>query len=821
MICPAGPPLVAYAAGSLLGYCLPEWRDLFRLGLLLLLPPALASFLGCRRSLPRILPLLLCVTLLGGLRTGLRLRPMLPPGHLLHRVTAKPLLLEAVLIRAPEFRAAYTRLMVQARTVRSSEGAVPVQGRAELWVSGRAAELRVGDVLAVEVQLKIPRNYGNPGEIDRRARSLLQGIYVRGSVRDARHICRLGVARGYRLERWLQDVRTRLTAFFEEARDPRARGLLRAWFLGDRSGLTESLSEAFRSSGLAHVLAISGLHVGLVGLFAYRSLKAVLKRSTRLLLHSSVEKIAVLGCLPVVSGYVLIAGSPTTAVRAATMYALFVGSLLLDRVAAVWNSLALAALLILLGDPEALFSASFQLSFTAVAGLLAVGSSWSRPAPGSPPQGAGGWAWLRRRATAWVWRLVCATFAAGMATAPLAAYHFNCITPLAVLSNLVVLPLVGCFVIPLGLVTTGAALICPAAAVPVLGVTSAGARWVGGAAEVLAAVPFASVRVGRPSFMEMGLFYLAFFVWFGARPGPWRKRILWVCVALFFLSVSGSVLRSRVASELSVTFLAVGQGDGILVEFPRGRRMIVDGGLARAGHYDAGRSIVSPFLGYRRIRRLDYMVASHGQADHYGGLPFLADRFDPGELWIGPELGCEPSGYTEFLDQCRRKGIPIRRLCRGKGPFWIEGVQVEVLNPPCPGTGGRLDAEPDGGGLNDQSLVLRLTLGRVSVLLTGDIEGDAEEALADRPERLRSALLKVPHHGSSSSSRPVFLDAVAPGAAVVSSGYGRRLRFPTEEVVCRYRKRGIPLYRTDLDGAVRVRTDGCSMWIETFGEGDR
>ncbi len=344
MIFPAGLPLFAYVAGSLLGWHCADWRDLFGVGLLCCVPPALALFLGSRRLLWKLLPLLMCLVLLAALRTSLRLKPVFSPDHLVHHASGQPLLLEGVLVRQPEVRTAFTRLVFEARTLRTSGGAVGTQGRADLWVSGRMPDLRVGDILLAEVRLKIPRRFGNPGEVDRKARSFLEGTYVRGSVRDGRHLFRLGVAEGYRFERFVQEVRSDLAAFFEKEPDPKARGLLRAWFLGDRSGLTDALAEAFRSSGLAHLLAISGLHVGLVGLFTYRVLKWLLKRSDRVLLRFSVEKIAVLGCLPVVLAYVLLVGAPMTAVRAVTMFALFVGSLLLDRARAVWNSLSCSRL---------------------------------------------------------------------------------------------------------------------------------------------------------------------------------------------------------------------------------------------------------------------------------------------------------------------------------------------------------------------------------------------------------------------------------------------------------------------------------------------
>jgi competence protein ComEC len=150
------------------------------------------------------------------------------------------------------------------------------------------------------------------------------------------------------------------------------------------------------------------------------------------------------------------------------------------------------------------------------------------------------------------------------------------------------------------------------------------------------------------------------------------------------------------------------------------------------------------------------------------------------------------------------------------GAFSVNGVGVEILNPPCAGKREGQGSAECARGINDHSLVMRLTFGRVSVLLTGDIEAQAEKDLLTAPNRVEAVLLKVPHHGSPSSSHEPFLDAVAPGMAVVSSGYRNHFGFPSEEVVRRYRDRGILLYRTDLEGAVRFKTDGRTVWMETY-----
>jgi competence protein ComEC len=503
------------------------------------------------------------------------------------------------------------------------------------------------------------------------------------------------------------------------------------------------------------------------------------------------------------------------------MFVLFVGSQLLDRAPAVWNSLFLAGLMILIGDPAALFSVSFLLSFVAVAGLLAAVSLW-KPLPAEDPSKEPRvrdvlWTGARRSA----WRLLTAGLAATIATAPLVAFFFNRVTPLAVLVNLLVVPVVGWLVIPVGLITVVTALVSATAATPLLEIASAGTRFVAMAAEACAKIPCASLWVGRPTVLEVAVIYLSLSAWVWLRGSPWKKRVLLACVMTFCISLSYSILRNRLARDLVITFLSVGQGDSILVEFPQGKRMIVDGGIARKGYQDAGRNIVLPFLGHRRICRLDYMVASHGQADHYGGLYSIAEELKPDELWISPEVGCEAEGYRDLLDFCRHERVRILRLCRDVGTLSVGGVKVQVLNPPCDPEGGPERWVDCSKRINERSLVLRLTFGSVGVLLTGDIEGRAEEGLRVDRKGLHALLLKVPHHGSPSSSSGAFLDAVGPGVAVVSAGYGNRFGFPPDEIVHSYRDRGILLYRTDLDAAVLVSTHGCPLWVETFGRSGR
>ncbi len=821
MIAPSGLPLFVYMSGMFLGWNYPQWREGFLYGLFFFVPPALVVFILLNSPRQRCLPLLACLLLIAALRTSLCLNPDLPQEHLVSYVTGEKVLLEGVLYRPPVVYDNFTQLYFKAKYVRSSCGTKSVNkdssvaGRAELFVNERRPDLQVGDRLLVEARLKKPRNYGNPGEFDRKSRFFLNRIYVRGSIK-AGHLFLLGGDKRYRFQRWIQRVRRRLGEFLTNEEDINVRGVLKVWFLGDRSDISEVLVAAFRSTGLAHLLAISGLHVGLISLFIYNILKALLKRSVRLLLRCSIKKIAAVGSLPWLLFYVLIAGSPVTAVRASTMAVLCVGALLLDRPHALWNALGIAALLILVSDPGALFSVSFWLSFVAVAGLLTA-MPWMRSAASKDPL-------LQDKGGACLWgqfkmalrQLLVVSLTAFVVTAPLTAYFFNKITPLGILANLVVVPLVGWFVLPCGFLTLLIALVSFSAAEPFLKVTSLGVKLVIMLTEAFEQIPGVCLRVGSPTFFELTLFYFSLFLMLKPKGSIWRKRFLPINIIVFVTIVIFGYLQPRWHHGLEITFLSVGQGDSTLIEFPGGKRMLVDGGLAIRNGHDAGKRIIAPFLGRRRICRLDYIVASHGQADHYGGLYYLAQEFRPKELWIGPAAGCEGAGYGEFVNMCARKGIRIRRLCREAGPFFINGVKTEILGPDCK----RKDYSPAAGncssGVNDLSLVMRLTFGEVSLLLTGDIESKAERELLAAKKDLKALILKVAHHGSQSSSRADFLDAVAPKIAVISAGYGNRFGFPAEVVVRRFREKGIALFRVDLDGAVQINADGDKVTVKPF-----
>jgi len=409
-----------------------------------------------------------------------------------------------------------------------------------------------------------------------------------------------------------------------------------------------------------------------------------------------------------------------------------------------------------------------------------------------------------------------------MVSAPVAAVFFRRVTLLGIISNVLVVPWTGWFILPAGFLSVALCLFYPSIAVLPLWVANWCSEILISVVKIFARMPGISVTVKRPVGWEICVYYLLVLLVLFFRP----KRGKMILLSLYLVVVSLAVISRSIPypqeHELKITFISVGQGESILVEFPDRYRMLVDGGGARKGHWDAGRNIIAPFLQSKGLSRLDAIMVSHPQTDHYGGLEYIASHFGPKWLWIPPFNGCEEQGYRYFLEMCRSKGIRIRVSCNNMGAIRFHGTEFEFLNPPCAGRRVSNGNERDcSKGLNNESIVLRICFHKIQILLTGDIERDAEKMLAGQTRDLKAFILKVPHHGSSSSSSPAFLDAVSPIIAVVSAGYGNRFGFPSAEVMARYKRRGIRVYRTDLDGAVFIRTDGHRITVHSFrGRGE-
>lgn len=597
---------------------------------------------------------------------------------------------------------------------------------------------------------------------------------------------------------------------------PREAPVLEALLLGDRSRIPPSIRDAFARAGAAHVLAVSGLHIAMVALMTGSLLIGLLGRSVRLLSDGTARRIGIVGGTVAAWVYALFAGGAEPALRAALMGTAIAAAAIAGRRGNGWNGLLLAGALLVLLDPARVFEPGVQLSFASVAGLL---WCWGGGAPGTKADGSDRgrpgdrWPPLLLSAARRVGALFLITISATMATLPIQASVFGRVSLVAPLGNLVVIPLLGSVAVPCLLLSGALLTLSDRVAGLLIQIAAAASRGSVAWVRWLSEWDGAAVAVPPPSTIET----LSWFALFLALPPLIRRRPAGVLTrrraiglaALGLIALAGDAVlwtwRLKPPPSLRIRVLDVGQGDATLLETPEGDRILVDAGpafsLPGGGRFDAGERIVAPALRALRIRALDILVVSHPDADHAGGAPAILEGFRVGEVWI-PAGGEGAEGLRRVITTAGRLGVPVVPLARGGAARVRGNTRIEVLGPPRP------SRQPPGSGWNDRSLVLRIVTPELRVLLPGDIEAAGEAALLRAGRDLRSDILKVPHHGSDTSSSRPFLAAVRPSLALVSAGSGNRFGFPAAATLARLTAAGARVLRTDLHGAITVPGEG-------------
>ena len=667
----------------------------------------------------------------------------------------------------------------------------PTTGRLLVTVRTVEQPWQLGDGLEAQLALRHPRNFGNPGEFDYEAYLARRQVYVTGFAPSdrawRRRPIRRWTVRGY-LEHWRDAVGRTI----RQTLDGDTATIVAALLIGEAAALTPEIRQRYARAGVSHVLAISGLHVGLVAAAAYAAARWLLSRSEWLLLRANVPKLALMFTALHVLFYAAIAGGSLSTIRAVVLVQLSVVATLVNRPRDWLACLAVTAIAISLWWPGSLFEISFQLSFVAVLaivlGMRRVTTWWNAWEEARLVRLRG----LHWRLLRWFVLSQAVTVCALLGTAPLTAWHFNRLSFVAVVANAFAIPLLGFLPVSIGLLATLVVPLMPTLASALLVATGAivtGADWL---VRLCATLPGASVRVISPSSVELVLLYGLL----AALLIPRRSHqllVIAICTLLLGADAAYWYQQRFHRGTLQLTFLSVGQGDSTLIEFPGSAVMVIDGG-GLSINFDVGDRIVGPYLCRRKIGQVDYLVLTHADFDHFGGLTFLVRAFAPGAFWWNgfPGLG---SRFSTFEHTVRVHEVSTTVAWRGFRRV-IDGVEVLVLHP----------GSKAAGSSNDRSLTVQLRYGQTSVLFPGDLEAKGERALlgAERGA-LRSTILKVPHHGSRTSSSIPFVRAVSPRLAIVSAGYRNRFRMPHPDVLAVYRERGTQVWRTDRDGAVMVR----------------
>ncbi len=725
----------------------------------------------------------------------------------------KQVTIEGVVLEPSKHMEDRVRLILRADWLLLKDREKRVNDRILVNVFSEGRAFATGDRLRFPARLRPFRNFNNPGRYNYELAMRVRGITCAASVTDGRRIVPMGRGDPGFSGGLLEKVRGPVRGLFAQGLSPEDRALYRALVLGERQDLTPIIREPFDRAGLGHILAVSGLHIGLIAWLVFTLVMFGLSRSYKLALRVPLrEAAAILTCLPVIA-YAGIAGFQVSSQRAMIMVLAFLLSLVLGREKDVWSTLALAALVILALNPLAVFSISFQLSFFAVTGILWFAPVLYRkmiPAGG----GAGGKKTMFGRFLAYAAGLFSVTLSATVFLLPLTVFYFHRISLVALPANLMVVPVLGLWVLPLGLMASLSLAFSQPLAVFLIQMGALGLEWIRGITGALTQYPWSSVWVITPNVFELALVYSLFFFLFFSGRRPWVKLGLGMVLVLMAADALYWVHRTQFNPHVKITLLDVGQGNSALVRLPGGKRMLIDGGGYPGGVFDTGRMVVAPFLLREKIRRVDYVVLTHPQADHMNGLRFIAAHFDPREFWSNGDR-VETPVYGELMEILSSKKIKIRSPPAFESGRILSGVRVDLLHPPAAPKG-----TPGGGetlGINDRSLVLKLTYGGVSVLFPGDLERAGERSVASRAgPSLRSDVLIAPHHGSRGSCTRFFLERVRPRYVIISCGKGNTFGFPHRDTIGRIREAKAGIIRTDEGGAVELTMGPHGLEIRTF-----
>ncbi len=798
-----------------------------------------------QRKTSRLFPLMLFLGL-GYLSVHPWSAPRFPDHHIVRLAGGPKWNIVGLVHSRPKQLANRTRFTLQVQGVSDEQTTRQATGLLRVSVSGDHLDLDRGDRIEFSSRIRSIRNFNNPGAFNYRRYMAFRKIWAT-AYSSAERVRVLDRGIGYGPVRALDAVRNRVDALIERSREGPHRDVLRALILGNRDRISPDLREAFHRCGVGHLLAISGLHIGIVAGSAFFALVAILSRFEVLLWSAWVRKAAAIGAFIPALFYALLAGMSPSTQRALAMVAMFLLTFLLEREQDSINTLAVAALMILLANPPALYSISFQLSFAAVFFII-VGLSRVRPGSDMPSESIG-----RRLGL----KLVCfvvVTVAATLGTLPLVMTYFQQVSLIAVVTNCVFVPLIGFGVVPLGLLSVLVLWICPPVAA--WGMQLAGALLGYGieGIEFFAGLPFAAVQTFMPSHVEIGCYYLllagvlamlrpadgasgghvplraeraagpvdkekkagAFFIGLQRR-WRWSAAVVILAVLAALIDTGYWIHQRFFRSDLRVTIVDVGQGSAALLELPGGACVLADGGgFSDNAVFDVGERVLAPLLRRKKILTVETLILSHPNSDHLNGLVYIADRFGVQQILTNGEKR-NTLGYRRLLDVLERRHIrEIPCSDHSRQPF-ISGATLRVLYPPANYLKKKIK-EP-WRDTNNNSLVFAVGLGSVSFLFPGDITTRAEkELVALAGNRLKATVLILPHHGSRTSSSHDFIEAVHPRIGVVSSGWKNRFGFPHPEVLQRFERRQVRIYRTDFDGAIELVTDGrhlqISPWID-------
>lgn len=702
-------------------------------------------------------------------------------------------------------------VIIRAREIGEGRGPRPVSGYLRMAVYGDNPDIQYGDIIMAKVKLRRPGSFKNQGSFDYEKYLMRRGIRSTTSTKS-QEIKKIGVG-GWKILRYIYSVREGIRVKALNSLDQDLSPIFMAMIIGETGYITDGIRDDFMYSGTTHILSISGSHLALVALLIFNSARVILLyMPSRLLLRMGEyiipSRAAAAATIPPLILYTLITGSEVATVRSLIMASIYLIAILIEREDDILNALAFAAVVILTWDPDALWDISFQLSFVSVLFIGLALENWSKwKNKDKVDEGD-----HRISEAASVWQkigsslLLCLIISAGamIGTAPLVIYYFHQLPWVGIAANLAVSPVVGVFVLPAGLVSAFISYLFNSSGLIFSGLNNIVLLTFYKIVHIFASIPLSDIHLSLslPSVIFLLLLFIIL-MWSVQSLKGWRV-CLTTAILISIITFESGIIQKR-SGEIMAVYLDVGQGDSSVIEFPDGKVMIIDGG-GLLGDLDLGRAVVAPYLWEKGIRKIDYLVSTHPQLDHMGGLNYLIERFRIGEVWTNG-VSRETDFYKKFQHLIAEKGLIVRHPKRGLETAITEDCRILTLNPP--------DGEI-ADKLNNNSIVLSISCQGISFLFPGDIEGETERDLVESGNIFQWDIIKVPHHGSRGSLDYSFIKRVNPKVAVVSVGRYNPYGHPADEAIKTYKDIGAEVLRTDRDGAILIRKNKVAFRLTRY-----
>ncbi|RUA03985.1 MAG: DNA internalization-related competence protein ComEC/Rec2 [Gammaproteobacteria bacterium] len=660
----------------------------------------------------------------------------------------KPILVTGEIIGLPEKSKHNIKFLFKSKS--------PFSGQLKLsWYSRKKVllpDLQVGDTWQLLLKMKHNNGYQNLGGFDYEKWLFYKQIDATGYVKNSSFNQLIAPNKTiYSIDKIRQNIRQTLSPILIKQEFS---GVLNALIIGDRSLITDKQWALFKATNTTHLSVVSGLHIGLISGFIFLLVQFFWRRSMFLSLRIPAQIMGAYFGLLSAFLYALIAGFSIPTGRAFIMASVVFLSIILKRHHNVWQLYGVALLLVLIDNPMSIFSVGFWLSFYVVAVII---------------YGA-----RQHQERSWAYRLVYMQLLISLSTLPLTIWFFSTGSIVSPIANLIAIPVFSFTIIPLSLIATLLAFSgLEYLATLVFSIANQALIYLASLLEQLQKFEFNQWHYTQTSMLDLALFIAGSLI--AISPKGLRLRALSLPIlGLLFLTP----IQRIETNAFLLTTLDVGQGLANVVQ-TRNHILLFDTGAKYRSGFNLGNSVITPYLHAKHIQRLDKVIISHGDNDHIGGFDNIYKNFEIGEI-----LTSVPKKIKAKVTVCQT----------GQKWEW-DGVSFEILNPD----------KKMGFKNNNASCVLKISNGRYSALLTGDIEKKAEYYLAhSHKEKIKSTILISPHHGSQSSSTQVFLEAVSPELITISSGFQNRFRHPSKKVMNRYQYNNIKVLQTNCSGQIDV-----------------